>query len=75
MEKGWNGIDWEKAGWSALFGFMLGGPYIDLGEGVLLGLLQAKNSILIGIINSIINIFWRKNKSENRKIETGSFFV
>lgn len=75
MEKGWNGIDWEKAGWSALFGFMLGGPYIDLGAGVLLGLLQAKNSILIGIINSIINIFWRKNKRENRKIKPNGFLV
>ena len=54
---------------------MLGGPYIDLGAGVLLGLLQAKNSILIGIINSIINIFWRKNKRENRKIKPNGFLV
>ncbi len=69
IDNGWNGIDWEKAGWSAIFGLLLGGPYVDLGKGILLGFLLAKNSILINFINSIINIYWRKYRRKKRNGE------
>ena len=56
---GWIGVNWTKAGWSAGIGFLLGMPYLDSSSDII-NLLQDKNSILISIVNSVINTFWSK---------------
>ena len=60
---GWRGVNWTKAGWSAGIGFLLGMPYLDASSDIIINLLQAKNSILISIVNSVINTFWSKIRS------------
>ena len=63
IDVGWDGINWSKAGWSAGIGFLLGMPYLDSYNNVIVNLLQAKNSILISTVNSIINVFWGRVRS------------
>ncbi len=62
-EDGWNGVNWTKAGWSAGIGFLLGMPYLDGSSDILVNMLLAKNSTLISIVNSVINVFWSKIRS------------
>ena len=59
IDNGWNNIDWEKAGFGAFIGFLLGMPYLDDVEGIVLNLMQTKNALLISIISSIIDTYWR----------------
>ena len=60
FDKGIKNINWEKAGWSAALGFVLGAPY-GIGSPeiskTLYDLLVAKNGILTGLIGSIIGAY------------------
>ena len=62
IDKGWAEIDWNKAGWNALIGLVLGMPYIDSVDDLVIKLIMMKNSILLGVAGSIINVFWRKSE-------------
>ena len=74
IDKGWDNVDWPKAQWSALFGFMLGAPYIEGMTNVFVNFIQAKNSVLISLINSIINSFWRRKGFDRNKKRDLSYF-
>ena len=62
IDKGQNNIDWSKAVVSGVFGFLLGMPYIDLGSDIVINLLQAKNSILIGFVHNLIDSLWGREE-------------
>ena len=74
IDKDWDNVDWPKAQWSALFGFMLGAPYIEGMTNVFVNFIQAKNSVLISLINSIINSFWRRKGFDRNKKRDLSYF-